>query len=152
MKNLTEQKITEKRVSEMIEVGLWFEELFWHEHANGIFVCSSTVQFDSDTILELKGSVNQKTGSYKWMLFLNGQRIVALENHSRHHNPTCSWIDGVHLHWWRDEYQSERYAEKVDFDNSDDPEIAFYWFARQLNIRVRRGPGSVPDVVMQGRF
>lgn len=57
MKNLTEQKITEKRVNEMIEVGLWFEELFWHEHANGIFVCSSTVQFDSDTILELKGIV-----------------------------------------------------------------------------------------------
>lgn len=143
---------TERDVQEIVQVGLWFDSLHWVMEKEGLYVCCADTQFDSSTILELKGLVNLKTGEDKWSLFFNRRRVIALENHHRHHNPDCNWQSGPHVHQWSDRCGNEKHAEAVSFPGDDDPIIAYYWFPQVRQSVVHAEAHQSPCNACFGRF
>lgn len=145
-------KPTEKQVQDILDTGLFFDELQWTDaHEGFIFSCSSEQQWNAEVVITLKGTINHKTGYYKWQLHYNPYRIVALENGHNHHNPTCNTVGAPHFHMWKEGYRCI-YAEYVDFPESDNVLRGLYWLLRECNVRIGKMPGNPPEYREQRRL
>jgi hypothetical protein len=117
--------------------------MVWSEVGDGIYECTTSSPWDPTTVLTCTGTYNGKTGSYKWQLFCNGQRILALEL-GDHHNPDCENMRSpAHYHKWRDGATKEKYATPVDFPGVQNTIRGLYWFQRESKISVN-DPGPPP--------
>ncbi len=119
-----------------MQLSKWIEEDVVWTLEEGYLRFRVPVLCGEDYALRLIGTLTEKTGYYRYNLFVGDQPARMLHVGKRHHNPDCLKIDLRHKHKWTDEYGQHWAYEPTDIDCSD-LEQAFVGFLQECRIELR---------------